>query len=60
MLEEDLDPKTKKPALKNLEPMSVDELEAYIKDLEEEIARTQSEIEKKKDHQNAANAFFKS
>lgn len=60
MFDDDLDPKTKKSALKNLEPMSIDELEAYIHDLEAEIDRTEREIEKKKAHQNAAASFFKS
>lgn len=60
MLDDDLDPKTSKPARKNLEPMSIDELKAYIADLEAEIVRTQAEIEKKQAHQNAAAAFFKS
>lgn len=60
MLEEDLDPKTKKPGVKNLEPMSVDELEHYIMALEQEIERTRAEIAKKKAHHDAASSIFKS
>ena len=59
MFDEDIDPKTKKPALKNLEPLSLDELAQYIEDLKAEIARTENEVEKKKAHQNAAASFFK-
>lgn len=60
MLEEDLDPKTKKPGRKNLEPLSVDELEHYIGALENEIERTRAEIAKKKAHRDAAASIFKS
>ena len=60
MFDDDLDPRTKKPALKNLEPMSIDELEAYIRSMEGEIERVRAEIAKKKAHQQAANSIFKS
>lgn len=60
MFDDDLDPKTKKPAVKNLEPMSIDELEAYIAGMESEIVRTRTEIEKKKAYQLAAASIFKS
>lgn len=50
----------KKPAVvKNLEPMSVDELRAYIVDLKAEIARVEADIAKKQAHKSAADFFFK-
>lgn len=60
MFDDELDPRTKKPTLKNLEPMSVDELENYIKNMESEIERTRAEIARKKAYQQAADSFFKS
>lgn len=60
MFDDDLDPKTKKPAIKNLGPLSIDELETYIQRMEDEIIRTRAEIEKKKAHQQAAASIFKS
>ncbi len=60
MFDDDLDPKTKKPARKNLEPMSMDELEHYIVSMQEEIERVRGEIAKKKAHQQAAASIFKS
>lgn len=59
MFEDDLDPKTKKPALKNLEPMSIEELERYIVSMTEEINRVKVEIDRKKAHLAAASSFFK-
>jgi len=43
---EDLEPRKTKPKPKNLDPLSVDELEDYIRELEEEIARVKGEIAK--------------
>lgn len=60
MFDDDLDPKTKKAARKNLEPMSLDELEHYISSMHEEIERVRTEIAKKKAHQIAAASIFKS
>lgn len=48
----------KKP--KNLEPLSIDELERYITELEQEIGRVEKEIETKKAHRDAASSVFKS
>lgn len=45
---------------RNLEPLSLDELSAYIDDLKEEIARTEAEIQKKKAHMDSAASIFKS
>jgi uncharacterized small protein (DUF1192 family) len=43
-----------------LEALSVGELERRIKDLENEIVRVQSELDRKKRHEAAAHALFKS
>jgi uncharacterized small protein (DUF1192 family) len=59
MFEDDLDPKTKKTARKNLEPMSIEELERYIVSMTDEIARVKAEIDRKKAHLAAASSFFK-
>lgn len=59
MFDDDLEPKNKPAMLKNLEPMSLDEMEKYIVDLQDEIKRTQVEIEKKKIHMSAAASVFK-
>ena len=60
MFDDDLDPKKKPAKLKNLEPMSVDELAAYVEVLKAEIVRTEAEIAKKKAYASAASSFFKS
>lgn len=59
MFDDDLEPQKKPEKKKNLEPMSVDELENYIQDMKEEIARTEEEIKKKKAHMDAASSVFK-
>ncbi len=43
-----------------LETLSVGELEKRINDLEAEIARVRSELDRKKRHEAAAHALFKS
>lgn len=59
MFDDDLDPKKKPTKPKNLEPMSVDELSAYVEALKAEIVRTEAEIGKKKAYASAASSFFK-
>ncbi|MCB1557924.1 MAG: DUF1192 domain-containing protein [Alphaproteobacteria bacterium] len=59
MFDEDL-PLKPKTSLKNLEPMSLDELKAYIEDLKSEISRAEAEIARKSAHMNAASSLFKS
>jgi uncharacterized small protein (DUF1192 family) len=44
----------------SLETLSVDELEAYIVDLENEIKRVQDDIEKKKTSRSLADSVFSS
>lgn len=46
-------------APKNLEPLSVDELEGYVISLKEEIIRVEAEIRKKKSYLDAAASLFK-
>ena len=57
---DDLEPRTKKPQKRNLEPMGVEELTAYIAELKEEILRVEADIAKKKNHRAAAQNLFKS
>ena len=53
--------KPKKPvAPRNLEKLSVDELEQYIRDLKAEIERVEAEIRAKRAHRDAASSLFKS
>ncbi len=44
----------------SLDTLSVSELENRIKDLETEIVRVRTEVERKKRHEEAARALFKS
>jgi uncharacterized small protein (DUF1192 family) len=53
------EPLTPKPAPKNLEIMAVAELEAYIGELEAEIARARRAIEVKRSIRGGADALFK-
>jgi uncharacterized small protein (DUF1192 family) len=43
----------------SLETLSVGELEARIKELEQEIVRVRAELEAKRRHEDAASALFK-
>lgn len=44
----------------NLETLSVAELERRVKDLEDEIMRVNVELQRKRQHEAAARALFKS
>jgi uncharacterized small protein (DUF1192 family) len=59
MFDDDPDPKKKAQKLRNLEPMSVDELVAYVEELKAEIVRVEADIAKKKAYSEAATSFFK-
>ena len=59
MDEEDLLPRHRKPQKKDLTPLGVAELEAYIGELEEEIARARAEIGAKQQQRSGADALFK-
>ncbi len=56
---DELEPRTAKPLPKNLDPMSVEELTAYIEDLKAEIRRVEENMAKKKAHLTAAAGLFK-
>lgn len=57
---DDLEPRKRPQQKKNLEVMSLEELDDYIAELKAEIARTEQEIAKKRDHRSSADAIFKS
>ncbi len=59
MFDDELEPRNKQAQLKNLEPMSLEELKDYIVDLKSEIERAEGEIEKKIKSMEAASSFFK-
>lgn len=56
---DELEPGKRPPQRKNLEIMGVEELEAYIGQLQAEIARAQAAIDKKRGHRGSAEALFK-
>ncbi|MCP4327741.1 MAG: DUF1192 domain-containing protein [Alphaproteobacteria bacterium] len=56
---DDLEPQKQAKPKKNLDPMSIDELEGYIAELETEIERVRGDIRKKQAHRAGADAFFK-
>jgi uncharacterized small protein (DUF1192 family) len=56
---DDLEPRKAKPKLKNLDPMSVEDLADYIEELRAEIRRVEADMQKKKAHLAAAAGLFK-
>lgn len=60
ILEDDSDPKTKKPKLRILDQLSVPELKDYLQQLKAEILRVETDIQKKEKHKAAADALFRS
>lgn len=59
MEEQDLEPRTQRKKLKDLEVMSIEALEEYIAEMEAEIERARAEIAAKRDHRSAAEDVFK-
>jgi uncharacterized small protein (DUF1192 family) len=60
MDEEDLEPKKPKGLqARVLDTLSIDELEAYIGELKEEISRCEADIARKRDVRAGAEQFFK-
>jgi uncharacterized small protein (DUF1192 family) len=57
---EDLEPRKKKPQLRDLEPLSIAELEDYIAEMRTEIARVEAKIAAKKSHLAGASSLFNS
>ena len=56
---DDLDPRQKKPTLKNLDAMNIDDLQEYVAALKAELARGEDKIKSKQSHAAAAASFFK-
>jgi uncharacterized small protein (DUF1192 family) len=56
---DDLEPKTKKPQVVDLGPMSIEDLTVRIGEFETEIARMKAAIADKQKQRDAAAAFFK-
>ena len=59
MDEEDLLPRNKRPQKKDLTPMAIAELEAYIAELGAEIQRARDAISAKRKQRGGADALFK-
>lgn len=56
---EDLEPRKQPPKPRDLSGWSVDDLTAYIENLQAEIGRAREMIASKQGHRAAADAFFK-
>jgi uncharacterized small protein (DUF1192 family) len=56
---EDLEPRTKRPKLRDLESMGVTELEDYIAELKSEIERVETKLRAKRAHLSGAAGLFK-
>lgn len=56
---DDLEPEKKKPALKNLEELSIEALHEYIAEMEQEIERVRDAIKLKEAARQGAESFFK-
>ena len=56
---DDLEPRKQQPKPKDLEVMGVDELEAYLAELEGEATRVREKIAAKKAYLSGADALFK-
>lgn len=56
---DDLEPRKKRPEVKNLEVRSVEALHEYIAELEAEIARARAEIAAKEKARSGAEQIFK-
>jgi uncharacterized small protein (DUF1192 family) len=59
MFNDENEPRKKPPTFKDLERLSLDELDDYIAELKAEIVRTEEDIKKKKAKMAAASTFFK-
>lgn len=58
-LDEDIKPQKGQGLPRNLENVSVAEMQEYIGELRLEIFRTEAEIERRGSHKNVAEALFK-
>ena len=59
-MDEDLEPRVKRPAPKDLEVMSIEALHEYIAELQAEIERARGAIALKETAQSAAESVFRS
>lgn len=59
LFEDDLEQGKKKPQLRPLDKMSIDELKSWIESLKADIQRAEEEISRKEAHRAAADSFFK-
>jgi len=59
MDEKDLEPRIRKPDVKNLEVLSIEALEEYIGELNVEIQRVREEIKRKNTARSAAESIFR-
>ena len=57
---DELEPRKPKPTPKNLDVMSIEELNDYIAEMKTEIQRVEEKVAAKKAHINAAAGIFKS
>ena len=57
---DELEPRKKKSAPKDLDALGVEQLEEYLAELDAETARVRAKIAEKKDYLAGAQAFFKS
>ena len=57
--EEDLNPKKGPAKLRDLDSLSIEELEEYIAEMEAEIRRVRADIEKKQRHRAGVEGLFK-
>ena len=57
-INDDLPQNTPKPK-RDLDPMSIEELQEYIAEMHEEIERVRAEIAKKEAHRSGVEALFK-
>ncbi|HSR73194.1 MAG TPA: DUF1192 domain-containing protein [Kiloniellales bacterium] len=56
---EDLEPRKATPKPKDLEALGIEELEAYLAELEAEAERVRAKIASKRDYRAGAEQFFK-
>ena len=59
MFDDEAPKKAKTEFPRNLEPLSIDDIKAYIVDLKGEISRAENDIIQKEASRNAADSFFK-
>ena len=59
MFDDENEPRKKPSTFKDLERLSLDELNDYIEELKAEIVRAEEDIKKKKAKMAAASTFFK-